>query len=164
SYQRAFSGCILSAPAYQVGGAISPWAIAIGRQLVKVLPTLRITGTSNKAAISKDPEAIKAFLEDPLCCHTTTLNQGNAILNHLPKLTSIASKISLPVLILHGSLDQIIRLEGSFELLKSLGSKDKILNIIPGGFHEPHNDIEKNLFFSLMTLWLDRQALSNPST
>lgn len=162
SYQKAFSGCLLSAPAFQVGNAISPLTIAIGRQLVKVFPTLRIPANSNKSAISKDPETVKAFLEDPLCCHSTTLNQGNAILNHLPKLESIASRIIIPSLILHGSLDQIIKLEGSFELLKRLKSKDKTLNIIPGGFHEPYNDLEKEEYFSLMIQWLDRQMLLNP--
>lgn len=163
AYQKAFLGCVLSAPAYQLGGAINPLTIAVGRQLVKILPTLRIPATSDKTAISKDSMAVKAFLEDPLCCHTTTLSQGKAVLDQLPKLPLIASKIDLPIQILHGSLDQLIRLEGSFELLQKLGSKDKTLNIIPGGFHEPHNDIEKNEFFSLLILWLDRQLALNPS-
>ncbi len=163
SYQRAFAGCVLSAPAYRLGGAISPLTVAIGRQLVKVLPTLRIPATSDKGAISKDPQAVKAFLEDPLCCHTTTLNQGKEILEQLPKLPAIAAQLTLPILILHGSLDQIIRLEGSFELLEKFGSKDRTLNIIPGGFHEPHNDQEKEEFFSLLTLWLDGQRALNPT-
>jgi len=162
AYQKAFVGCVLSAPAHRLGGAINPLTVAIGRQLVKLLPTLRIPATSDKGAISKDPLAVKAFLEDPLCCQTTTLSQGKAILDQLPKLSGIASRLNLPVQILHGSLDQLIRLEGSFELLQNLGSKDKTLNIIPGGFHEPHNDQEKEEFFSLLTLWLDRQMTLNP--
>lgn len=163
SYQKAFVGCVLSAPAYRLGGAISPLTVAIGRQLVKLLPTLRIPATSDKSAISKDPLAVKAFLEDPLCCHTNTLSQGKAILDQLEKIPMIASKITLPTLILHGSLDQIIRLEGSFELLQKIGSKDKTLQIIPGGFHEPHNDQEKEEFFSLLTLWFYRQMALNPT-
>ncbi|MFM8269935.1 MAG: lysophospholipase, partial [Pseudomonadota bacterium] len=163
SYQKAFEGCVLSAPAYQLGGAISPLVIMIGRQLVKFLPTLRIPASSDKAAISKDPLAVKAFLEDPLCCHTTTLNQGKAILDQLPKLPLIASKLTLPTLFLHGSLDQLIRLEGSFELMQKFQSKDKTLNIIPGAFHEPHNDYEKEDFFNLLILWLDRQMALHPT-
>lgn len=157
-YQKAFQGCILSAPAYLLGGAINPLVVAIGRQLVKVAPTLRIPATSNKSAISKDPSAVKAFLEDPLCCHTTTLNQGKAILEQLPKIPDIISKIDIPLLFLHGSSDQIVRLEGSFELLMRAKSKNKTLSIIPGGYHEPHHDSEKEEYLSSIRLWLMRQS------
>lgn len=157
-YQKAFQGCILSAPAYLLGGAINPLVVAIGRQLVKVAPTLRIPATSNKSAISKDPSAVQAFLEDPLCCHTTTLNLGKAVLEQLPKLPNIISKIELPLLFVHGSNDQIVRLEGSYELLKQARSKNKSLSIIPGGYHEPHHDIEKEEYLNSMRLWLMRQS------
>jgi len=156
-YQRAFQGYILSAPAYILGGAINPLVVALGRQLVKIAPTLRIPATSDKSAISKDPEAVKAFLEDPLCCHTTTLNQGKAILEQLPKIPQIISKIEIPLLLLHGTHDQIIRLEGSFELLKYSKSKNKTLQIIPGAFHEPHHDKEKDQFLNAIQLWLRDQ-------
>jgi len=157
-YQKAFRGCILSAPAYLLGGAINPLVVAIGRQLVKVAPTLRIPATSNKSAISKDPSAVKAFLEDPLCCHTTTLNQGKAILEQLPKVPTIISKIEIPLLLLHGSSDQIVRLEGSFELLMRAKSKNKTLSIIPGGYHEPHHDVEREEYLSSIRRWLMHQS------
>jgi len=160
SYQKAFRGCILSAPAHQVGGAISPLTLAIGKQLVKVFPTLRIPGNSDKSAISKDPEVVKAFLEDPLCHHSNTLSQGRAILDELPLVSQRARTLQLPVLILHGSLDRIIKLEGSFEILKSLGSRDRSLHIISGGYHEPHNDVEKKDYFEAMVNWLNQQLKS----
>lgn len=159
NYQKAFAGCILSAPAFQVGEAVNPLTIAIGRQLVKVLPTLRISGNSDKSAISRDAAVVKAFLEDPLCCHTNTVNQGKEILDQLPKLPSIARKLELPTLIAHGSSDKIVRLEGSFELLKCLSSRDRTLHIIPGGYHEPHNDWGKEDYFKTLHLWINRQLL-----
>lgn len=156
-YQKAFVGCVLSAPAYQLGGAISPLAIALGRQLVKVLPTLRLSGNSDKSAISRDPEVVRSFLEDPLCCHTNTANQGKEVLDHLPKLGQIARTVSIPILIVHGSLDKIVRLEGSFELLRKLSSLDRNLFIIPGGYHEPHNDYGKDDYFQNLINWFNRQ-------
>lgn len=157
SYQNAFNGCILSAPAHVVGGAVSPITLAIGRQLVKLFPTLRIPGNSDKSAISKDPQVVKTFLEDPLCHHSNTLSQGRAILDELPKVSQRARALTLPALLIHGSADRIIKLEGSFEILKNLGSKDKSLHIISGGYHEPHNDQEKDQYFQAITTWLDRQ-------
>lgn len=157
-YQKAFAGCILSAPAFSLGGAINPLTVAIGKQVVKLFPTLRVAGNSDKSAISKNPQVVKAFLEDPLCCHTNTLSQGKAVLDQLPKLTGIAQQLTLPILILHGSHDKIVRLEGSFELLQSFKSPDKTLHILPGAYHEPHHDIESSDYFQSIIFWLNRQS------
>lgn len=79
-------------------------------------------------------------------------------MEQLPKLPNIISKIELPLLFVHGSNDQIVRLEGSYELLKQARSKNKSLSIIPGGYHEPHHDIEKEEYLNSMRLWLMRQS------
>lgn len=159
SYQNAFKGCILSAPAYQLGGAINPVTVAIGKQLVKIFPTLRVRGTSDKSAISKDPKVVKAFIEDPLCHHSNTLSQGKAILDELPLIPERARGLVLPTLIVHGSLDRIVKLEGSFEILKNLSSSNKSLHVISGGYHEPHNDEDSAEYFETITTWLNRQLL-----
>jgi len=159
-YQKAFVGCVLSAPAFQLGGAINPIAVALGRQVVKFLPTIRISGNSDKSAISRDPEVVKSFLEDPLCCHTNTANQGKEILDQLPKLARIAPKVTLPVLFVHGSSDKIVRLEGSFELMQKCSSLDRSLFIIPGGYHEAHNDLGKEEYFEHLVFWLNRQLVA----
>ncbi|NBX92189.1 MAG: alpha/beta hydrolase [Proteobacteria bacterium] len=159
-YQKAFRGLILSAPAYLTGDAINPYVIALGKQLVKVIPTFRVSGNSDKSAISRDPEVVKQFLSDPLCCHTNTLNQGREVLDQLPKLKEIASTLTLPVLFAHGSLDKIVKLEGSFELLNQIRSRDKNLYIMPGGYHEPHNDLDKNDYFVQLTQWLNKHLTS----
>lgn len=155
NYQKAFRGCVLSAPAYLVGGAINAYVVAIGKQLVKVMPSLRIKGNSDKTAISRDPQVVKAFLEDPLCCHTNTLNQGREVLEHLPQLKNISKSLHIPVLFVHGSLDKIVKLEGSFELLMEVASQDRVLHILPGGFHEPHNDLDREEYFTQLIQWFD---------
>lgn len=157
-YQKALQGLILSAPAYLTGQAISPLLIAVGRRLVKVFPTFRVKGTGNKNAVSRDTAAVEAYLNDPLCCHTNTLNQGNEILSALEKNPSLCGQIEIPTLFVHGTDDQIIRVEGSFELLKCLSSADKELAIRPGGYHESHNDLGKEEYFTALVQWLNRHV------
>lgn len=157
-YQKAFRGLILSAPAFRTGNAISPAVVAIGRKLVHFIPTLKVPGSRDKGAISRDPAVVQAFLEDPLCCHTNTLNQGNEVLNAMAVIPEFAAQVEIPTLIVHGTHDKLIRMEGSYEILRAMPARDKTLLLRPGVFHESHNDLGKEDYFISLTQWLDRHV------
>lgn len=153
-YQKEISGLVLSAPAYLPGDAVSSVKITVGKWLVKVAPTLRIPGSTDHSSLSKDPKVAEDYRNDPLACHFNTLQQGNEILRALSEMPSVCEKISIPVLIAHGTSDRIIKLEGSYHLLRCLQSKDKSLTILPNAYHELHNDHEKEDYFSNLVIWL----------
>jgi len=157
SYGKYLSGLIVSAPAFRIG-EVSPLKIAVGRVLEKVVPHLRIPKSMDSGFISRDPVAVEAYKNDPLTCHFNTLRQGKEILDGFEAVGERVKKIDLPIVLFHGSADRIVRLEGSFEILQTVPSKDKNLFILPGGFHEPHNDIEKEEYFRLLTHWIDTHA------
>lgn len=155
-HQADFSGLILSAPAHLPGSGVSPLKIAVGRWLCRVFPKLRIPGSLDNSTLSKDPAIGPAYTADPLACHFNTLNQGNEILDALEGVPEQAKRIRIPTLIAHGSMDRLVRLEGSFEILRELGSLDKSLYIVPGGFHELHNDVEKEEYFRTLLSWIEK--------
>ena len=157
-YNSTLAGLILSAPAYLLGGGISPIKVKIGQWLVRVTPTLRLPKSTTANLISKDAVIVKVYENDPLSCHFNTLQQGDAIIKTLVDLPKCFSHITIPTLIVHGSSDQIIRLEGSFEMLKKLHSTPKELFIVPGGFHELHNEIDsdRESYFTRLGQWLNK--------
>ena len=89
-----------------------------------------------------------------------TLKQGDEILKTLPKIPELAKQIETPTLIVHGSADPIIRVEGSYEILKSLSSKSKELYIAPGCYHELHNELQEDreAYFKHLSMWLSKQV------
>lgn len=153
-YQKRIRGLVLSAPAYKVGGAISPLKIKVGNFLSQLAPKLRIPGADDKDCVSKDKEVVKAYAEDPLCFHYNTLQQGSEVLRALERIPDICSKIEVPILIAHGTHDRLIRPEGSYDILRSLKSPDRWLAYLPNGYHEPHNDTEKEEYFALISGWI----------
>ena len=155
-YNQELSALILSAPALYTGSGISPLKIMVGKMLVRFAPQARIPKSTDPDAISRDPAAVAAYESDPLACHFNTLNQGNEILMALDKLPTQLPRITVPVALFHGTSDRIIRPDGSFEILQKLGSKHKELCYLPGGYHEPHNDIDKQQYFALLSQWLQR--------
>ncbi len=164
-YGPLLKGLVLSAPAYKTGGDISPLTIWVGRCLVRFFPTLRLYSKSSDG-LSRDPEAVATYRKDPLSSHFNTLKQGDAVLRALEQIPRAARKITIPVIIAHGTADSVILPAGSFDILQSLGSHDKELHFLPGGFHEPHVDIDSSVYFSLITRWVDRQiriGTDNPS-
>lgn len=154
-YGRALHGLVLSAPAYLVGGAISPFVVAAGRALARVAPLFSLPKAADASFISRDAAVVDAFVNDPLCCHNNTFQQGAAVLEALAEMPALCSRILSPLLILHGSGDRIIRLEGSFELLRASGSADRTLHVLPGSYHEAHNDLDRETCFALLLQWLD---------
>lgn len=157
SYGKILSGLILSAPAYKVGGAISPLKIKVGQFLEKLTPTLKVPKGGDASAISRDPRVILEYEKDPLCCHFNTVQQANEVLRALKKMPSVASRIECPILIAHGTHDQVILLEGSFEILLKLSTKDKTMLILPGVYHEPHNDYGKEQYFISLHQWIQKR-------
>ena len=153
-FQSHLKGLILSAPALRVGPATPAWKLSAAKVLGRLVPKLRIAGSLG--GISRDPEVEKAYLSDPLIPHSNTAGLGLEVLKAFEGVLHQASQIRVPTFIVHGSMDRIVDASGSFEILQRLGTSDKTLHILPGGFHEPHNDIDKEVYFQLLLQWLKR--------
>lgn len=150
---RSLDGLILSAPAHIVGGAVSPLKILLGKAISRFLPAMRVPNLSDHSELSRDPEIAKAYAADPLSCHFNTVRQGTEILATIPKMPDLAAQIHCPVLMVHGTHDRLVLLEGSFAMLPRFPG-EKQLYIVPGGYHEPHNDLGKEAWFDHLTRWL----------
>ncbi len=148
-------GLILSAPAYRTGKGVSPLLVFVGTWTDRIFPTFRIPKPIDLGGISRIPEVVTAYAKDPLVCHRNTVHQGLAVLKGLSQVPALCSEIQCPTVILHGSDDTIINLEGSFEILRLLESQDKSLHVLPGGYHEPHNDLNAKDFYHHLELWIE---------
>ena len=154
-YGRDLDGLILSAPGYKLGAGISAWKVALGKAIVRFWPTLRMPDSSDHKALSRDPKVADEYAADPLSCHSNTLQQGDEILKAFEKAPERCARIATPTLIVHGSADQTILCEGSFTLFQALATKDKVFHVMPGGYHELHNDLDKEAYFGLLKNWFD---------
>jgi len=158
-YGKSLQGLILSATGYLPGPSISPWKIKLGKLLGSTLPGLRVPGSRDKSDLSRDPAVGEEFLRDPLTCQFNTIQQGVQILKALPRLPSLCRRITVPVLMFHGDADRVVKVEGTQELFLALASRDKKLHIFPNGYHEPHQDLNKEEYFSLLGNWIDHHLI-----
>lgn len=136
-------GLIASGIPLQPTGVAKPHLIALARILSRVWPTFSISLGVDGSRLSRDPDVVRDYDEDPLVHHVASMRWGAETLAAIERVRSRAAAIRLPILVLHGGNDKINSVEGSKELFEKVSSADKQLRIYPGGAHEPHNDINR---------------------
>ena len=70
---KSLKGLILSAPAFEVGAAVSQVKIAAGRVINLLSPHTQIPGGIDHSTLSRAPGVYDTFKADPLCCEFNTV-------------------------------------------------------------------------------------------
>ena len=162
-YPEDLTGVILSGHPLQPTGAAKPYLVFIARILSKYKPLFSLPLGVADDALSRDPAVVKAFATDPLVHRRVTARWGVESLAAIDRVRARAGEIDLPLLIIHGGADRVNSAEGSKELFKRASSTDKDIRIYPGGFHEPHNDLDKEAVMSDVIEWLTVRTPSIPT-
>lgn len=131
------SGATLAQP------GISPILLFLSRVLSKIWPSFTVNTNLDVNALSRDPEVVKAYQEDPLVHSKACARLGTEFTAAMKWTLSHAAEFSLPLMIVHGGSDQIVPPDGSRKFFEQMVINDKEIHIYREGFHEPHNDIDK---------------------
>lgn len=161
-YPDDIQGLIVSGHPLQPTGAVKPVLVFIAKILSRYRPRTSLSLGLNDDTLSRDPEVVQAYRDDPLVHRNVTARWGTEALAAVDRVRARAGEIQVPLLILHGEADRINSVEGSRELLQKVSSADKQLNVYPGGFHEPHNDLDRERVASDVIDWV-RARITAPA-
>ena len=110
-------------------------------------------------AFTRDQELLKVIAHDPEMFLGKARNLvGRTTLLLSDEVWSKASNWSVPTLFIHGDKDTSTEFENSVKLHGAISSKDKTLNVYPGGFHELLNDNISQEVLSDLFAWLDKRS------
>ncbi|CAN5602123.1 alpha/beta hydrolase [soil metagenome] len=150
---KEISGVILSAPWFRLNIYPNQLKVYLAKTIYKISPSVLTDNQIAADLLSKDPEVVKNYKNDPLVHPYISLNAyfqtekaGNWALEN-------ASKINMPALLIHGAADEITSKEASQEFAEIAGNKAEI-KIWKNVKHEPHNDLEKNEIFEFIFNWI----------
>jgi len=131
------------------------FALAVFKALSHVAPHLHVLHLPNET-FSRDPKVVEKMNNDPLIAHETQPTQTMAAMVRADeRLKKEFPLITLPLLILHGTLDKNTKPSGSQHFYDMAGSADKTLKLYEGGFHDLLNDIEKDVVMLDIKEWID---------
>ena len=146
------AGFICEDFAFQVPGP--ELALAVIKGLSHVAPHANVLKLHNEN-FSRDPEAVARMNADPLIANEVQPTQTIAALVRADeRLKREFSRISLPVLILHGTEDKVTKPSGSQAFYDAAGSKDKTLKLYEGYYHDLLNDAGKETVMADILGWI----------
>ncbi|MEO8882525.1 MAG: lysophospholipase, partial [Devosia sp.] len=152
-YQDKLAGLVCESFAYQLPAP--DFALATLKGLSHLAPHAHVLKLNNKD-FSRDPKAVEAMDADPLIAHETQPTKTVAeMVRADERLKREFSRITLPVLILHGTKDNAAKPGGSQQFYDTAGSADKTLKLYDGHFHDLLNDTGKEQVLADIEAWID---------
>lgn len=153
--QSELAGFICESFAFQVPAP--GFALAAIKGLSHIAPRLPVLKLKNED-FSRDPKAVEALNNDPLTAHEVQPALTVAALVRADeRLREEFPKITLPVLIMHGTADKATVCHGSEFFFETVGSMDKTLNLYEGHYHDLLNDYGKEGVIADITGWIDKR-------
>ena len=152
-HQAEIAGLVCESFAFKVPAPDA--ALAVIKGLSRVFPRLPVLKLKNED-FSRDPIAVRILNSDPL-----TLNEVQpaktvaALVRANERLRREFPRITLPVLILHGTADRATMASGSQLFFDTAGSTDKTLKLYDGHYHDLLNDVGKEGVMADIATWID---------
>ncbi|MCX5758614.1 MAG: lysophospholipase, partial [Candidatus Hydrogenedentes bacterium] len=123
------AGVILSSPLLKVSDGVSPFLQRISGIVGALLPRLPVLPLDT-AAISRDPEAVQAYVADPLVYHGRIVARTGAEMTRAAnRIQACMEDVTLPLLLLHGTADRLCDVNGSRQMHDRARSSDKTLKL-----------------------------------
>ena len=155
-HDAQLTGAIATAPALRTAFEPPALKIALGKIMYRLWPTLSMSNEIDVETLSRNPEVVRAYVNDPLVHDRLTprlaigmLDKGEWVLQH-------AAELSLPLLLMHGAADRLTSPQASSEFAVRAGDRCT-LKIWDGLYHEIHNEPEQEEVLAYLLDWLNHR-------
>ena len=145
----------LSSPALKLRLQAPAWKTAVAPLASKIVPRLAMDNEVDPGAVSRIPEVVAAYRDDPLVHSRISSRMYTEWQNATVDILVRAAQIKIPFLILTGTADPLIDPEGSRQLHELTSSLSQ-LHMLEGRYHEPFNDLGSDEVFQLVADWVHR--------
>ena len=154
--QADFKGAIFSAPALKVAGGLNPFKLYGGKLLSAIYPKFGMSPLDS-SAITRDLKVLEESRKDPLTNYgKTSVRLLAELVDAMTRFKKEARTLTLPILVLQGSDDQVVDPTGANLLYESVSSTDKTLKVYPGLYHEVFHEPERESVLADVEVWLER--------
>jgi alpha-beta hydrolase superfamily lysophospholipase len=146
---------VLSGPAVAAQTAVSPVLAFLAKTIGAIAPGWPLQQL-DAGAVSRDPAVVDAYNTDPLVYHGKVPGGIARVLMLVGEtMPQRAASLNAPLLVVHGSDDRLIPVEGSHQLVAAVGSSDVELKVYPGLYHEVFNEPEQDQVLDDVVSWIN---------
>ena len=159
--QREIAGFICESFAHEVPAP--DFALAVLKGVSHIAPHLHVFKLKDEH-FSRDPAFVEKMKTDPLIPRMGYPAQSVAELVRADeRLKTDFVRITLPVLILHGSEDRVTMPHGSQRFADLAGSSDKTLKLYDGHYHDLLNDLGRERVLADIVEWMTVRLARRPT-
>lgn len=162
TFPESVAACVAMAPALDLSGT-SPFLRWILPVLARFWPTLSVDPGLDDRALVRDPSVCHAYRDDPLWIARTTPAFSVAAIEAIERVRAHADRIETPLLVLHGTADRVVPIQGTRDVFPRFASKDKTLVEMPGAYHALPIDFEGDDVGVLIADWLKARCEARPA-
>jgi alpha-beta hydrolase superfamily lysophospholipase len=147
----------LSAPAFEVADSAPRILQAVALLLARVAPRVTFRSNLDPGALSRDPAVGAAYVADPLVHRAASAGFVRAIRAAQAAAMAEAPRLRVPLLILQGDADRLVRPSGATEIAARLSCPHELV-LLPGFYHELLNEpaSERGRVLEALDRWFDR--------
>ena len=140
AHPETIDGVMASSPGLGMKVEVPAVKAVLGKVMSSIYPGLSMSNELDATKISRDPEAVKAYIADPLVHDKVTARFFTEFVGAMEKAQQGAAQMSLPVLMQVAGDDHLVDAQASREFFQKVGSKDKTLKVYDGYYHEIYNE------------------------
>lgn len=157
-YSEGVSGIIATSPAVGMANPMSPALVKILRILKKVAPNLTVSNGLPADGISRDKAVVKRYQSDSLVHDKVSVTLGLDLMDWGDHLSAYTDEYPVPLFLAQGSEDRLVDPVASEKFAKNLKG-NVTYKRFEGGFHELHNEPNKQELFDAMGAWINKTIL-----
>lgn len=153
-HPEGLAGTIISGSGLEPAGVATAPVVFLARLLSVVWPVFPIKLPVDASALMRDENEISAYENDPLVHNVSTARMANELLNTIDWIKDHPQALQIPILMVHGEADRVNLPSGSRKFISGVVFPDKELLLYPDGYHEMHNDFDRDAVLTDITGWL----------
>ena len=156
---RPVEGLVLSSPALDSG--LSTYQKLLLAASLKFMPLITVNNRLNPHHLSRDPQVVKAYLEDRMVHNKVSPRLGQFIATAAPATIAVAAQWRTPTLLMYAGADKMVNPEGSQRFAKLALESPLVVpgtvtaKCFDGYYHELFNELNPEPVFDLLKAWLD---------
>lgn len=165
-HSASYAGVALSSPFLRRAFVVSAAQRFFAEIGSRIVPRLSIRSTLDAAWISRDPDIVRAYANDPRVLATTTPRWFTEVAAAQADLVTHAHEIDVPALFLVGDADRIADHRVALDVFERLGTpaSEKRLRVCAQSYHEVFNELAATRDEAIRNLisWILERSAATP--
>jgi len=144
---------VLSSPCLQLAVEVPGWKRGLAAVLDTATPRLRMNSGLSASLVSRSPEVVQAYEEDPHCGIPVSVRWFRELTRAMEQARAKAEQVRVPVLLMQAGQDLLVDARGAEPFFRRLPAGGKYVEY-PACYHELFNEPEQGEVLQEMTEWL----------